>query len=60
MFQGALRQVLPSGNGLGLQVSLNQYAAHAALPQFDGQAQTNRPAPNDQNLGFQGYAVGVG
>ena len=53
VLHGALREVLPLGNGLGLLVALENDAVDAALAEFDGQADADRAATDDGDLCFQ-------
>ena len=48
----ALRQVLTLGDRLRLHIALDHDAAHAALPQFNGQAHADRPASDDHDVGI--------
>ena len=50
MLQGALREVLALGDALGRQVSLDEGAGDAALPQLDRQADADGPAADDDHL----------
>ena len=49
VLHGALREVLPLGNRLGLLMRLDQHAGDATLSKLDSQAQANRPSPHDDH-----------
>ena len=56
VLQRALGQVLTLRDRLRTDVTLDQNAPHAALAEFDGEAKTDRPASDDDDLrwGFGG------
>ena len=49
MFQGALGEVLPLGNALGFQVTLDQGDRDASLSEFNGESDSDRPAADDRH-----------